>query len=88
MSSCTHVQILSFQCQRVFYNFRNFFLKIEIENGKSSIFYRYGEHYEYPLLIQSVLMNLAMFALIHLCVDLNNKESLVKGQERIFTGEN
>ena len=48
--------------------------------------FRFGHRYETPLLIQSILMNLAMFALIHLCVSLNNKEQLVKSQEHIFTG--
>ena len=47
---------------------------------------RFGEQFEYPLLIQSVLMNMAMFALIHECVRILNKESLVKGQDRMFTG--
>ncbi len=47
---------------------------------------RFGEHFEYPLLIQSVLMNMAMFALIHQCVRINAKENLVKGQDKMFTG--
>ena len=41
------------------------------------IIFWFGRHFETPLLIQSVLMNIAMFALIHLCVSINNKVRLV-----------
>jgi len=41
------------------------------------IIFWFGKHFETPLLIQSILMNLAMFALIQLCVGINNKEYLV-----------
>jgi len=41
------------------------------------ILFWFGNHYETPLLIQSILMNLAMFALIQLCVSINNKEYLI-----------
>jgi len=41
------------------------------------ILFWFGNHYETPLLIQSILMNIAMFALIQLCVSINNKEYLV-----------
>jgi len=40
------------------------------------ILFWFGRHYEIPLLIQSVLMNIAMFALIHLCVNTNAKDRL------------
>jgi len=46
------------------------------------ILFWFGKHYETPLLIQSVLMNLAMFALVQLCVTINNKEYLVPGEKR------
>lgn len=49
------------------------------------ILFWFGKHYETPLLIQSILMNIAMFALIHLCVSLNKKEQIIKEQEKIFT---
>jgi len=51
------------------------------------IIFWFGKHFETPLLVQSVLMNLAMFALIHLCVSINNKEYLVveKRKPRVFT---
>ena len=39
-----------------------------------------------PLLIQSILMNLTMFALIHLCVKISNKEYFAeKRKGRHFT---
>lgn len=46
------------------------------------ILFWFGNHYETPLLIQSILMNLAMFALIHLCVTINTKEYLVPVDKR------
>jgi uncharacterized protein with PQ loop repeat len=51
------------------------------------IIFWFGKHFETPLLVQSVLMNIAMFALIHLCVGINNKEYLVveKRKPRSFT---
>jgi hypothetical protein len=50
--------------------------------------FRFGRHYETPLLIQSILMNLAMFALVHLCVNISSRETIVKAaEEHIFTGE-
>ena len=33
----------------------------------------FGKRFETPLLVQSILMNVAMFALIQLCVTINNK---------------
>eukprot|EP00095_Tigriopus_kingsejongensis_P003002 maker-scaffold170_size291898-snap-gene-0.13 protein:Tk03002 transcript:maker-scaffold170_size291898-snap-gene-0.13-mRNA-1 annotation:"pq-loop repeat-containing protein 1" len=49
------------------------------------ILFWFGKHYEYPLLIQSILMNAAMFALIHLCVNIRRKEQIVKTDEHVFT---
>jgi len=37
------------------------------------ILFWFGRHYEYPLLLQSVLMNLAMLELVRLCVTVNDK---------------
>jgi len=48
---------------------------------------RFGHRFELPLLIQSVLMSLAMFALIHICVKINAKDSLARSEDRMFTGE-
>ena len=37
------------------------------------IVFWFGKHYETPLLIQSILMNICMFALVQLCVKVNTK---------------
>jgi len=50
------------------------------------IIFWFGNHFETPLLVQSILMNLAMFALIHLCVKISNKEYFAeKRKGRHFT---
>ena len=50
------------------------------------IIFWFGNHFETPLLIQSILMNLTMFALIHLCVKISNKEYFAeKRKGRHFT---
>lgn len=61
-------------------------LALLIANTLRIIFW-FGKRFETPLLVQSVLMNVAMFALIHLCVSINNKEYLVveKRKPRVFT---
>lgn len=46
------------------------------------IIFWFGNHYETPLLVQSILMNLTMFALIHLCVSVNTKEYLVAEKKK------
>lgn len=58
-------------------------LTLLIANSLRILFW-FGKHYETPLLIQSILMNITMFALIHLCVGLNNKEQLEQRKERLF----
>ncbi len=51
--------------------------------------FRFGRHYEIPLLIQSILMNIAMFALIHLCVNVNAKDRIAaQSKEHVFSGLN
>ncbi|XP_045470130.1 solute carrier family 66 member 2 isoform X2 [Harmonia axyridis] len=49
------------------------------------IMFWFGKHFEYPLLIQSVIMNVAMFLMIHLCVKVRNRNQLVQARQRIFT---
>jgi len=54
------------------------------------ILFWFGRHFETPLLIQSVLMNLTMLELVRLCVNVNNKSDRLlqkdptKKEERIF----
>jgi len=51
------------------------------------IVFWFGKRYEAPLLIQSILMNICMFALVQLCVQVNNKDVIVqeRRRERVFT---
>ena len=52
--------------------------KIELSILKKfRIIFWFGKHYETPLLIQSILMNICMFALVQLCVSVNTKVGLV-----------
>ena len=37
------------------------------------ILFWFGKHYETPLLVQSILMNITMFSLVQLCVSVNTK---------------
>ncbi|XP_057671450.1 solute carrier family 66 member 2 isoform X2 [Diorhabda carinulata] len=49
------------------------------------IMFWFGRHFEYPLLIQSVIMNFTMFLMIHLCVRVRNRNQLLQARQRIFT---
>lgn len=51
------------------------------------ILFWFGKHYETPLLVQSILMNITMFSLVQLCVSVNTKEVIVseRRRERVFT---
>ncbi|KAB0798560.1 hypothetical protein PPYR_09553 [Photinus pyralis] len=49
------------------------------------ILFWFGKHFEYPLLIQSLIMNVMMFTMIHLCVRVKNKNQLLQARQRIFT---
>ncbi|CAG9566735.1 unnamed protein product [Danaus chrysippus] len=50
------------------------------------ILFWFGKRYELPLLIQSIVMNATMFAMIHLCVTIRKKNQIIRARERIFTG--
>lgn len=49
------------------------------------IMFWFGKHFEYPLLAQSLIMNVTMFAMVHLCVTVRNKNQLHQARQRIFT---
>ncbi|KAL3280573.1 hypothetical protein HHI36_003806, partial [Cryptolaemus montrouzieri] len=49
------------------------------------IMFWFGKHFEYPLLVQSLIMNVAMFMMIHLCVRVRNRNQLVQARQRLFT---
>lgn len=66
--------------------------KIESLNVSSDIdlsrsYCRFGKHYELPLLLQSILMILAMFVMIKLCINVQNRTQIIKTKERVLTGE-
>ncbi|KDR17614.1 PQ-loop repeat-containing protein 1 isoform X2 [Zootermopsis nevadensis] len=49
------------------------------------ILFWFGKRYEIPLLIQSIIMNVTMFAMIHLCVSVRSKNQIIRGRDRVFT---
>ncbi|XP_050670202.1 solute carrier family 66 member 2 isoform X3 [Leptidea sinapis] len=49
------------------------------------ILFWFGKRYEIPLLIQSIVMNVTMFVMIHLCVSVRKKNQIIRARERIFT---
>ncbi|XP_014369793.1 solute carrier family 66 member 2 isoform X3 [Papilio machaon] len=49
------------------------------------ILFWFGKRYELPLLIQSIVMNITMFVMIHLCVTVRKKNQIIRARERIFT---
>ncbi|XP_077297909.1 solute carrier family 66 member 2 isoform X5 [Arctopsyche grandis] len=49
------------------------------------ILFWFGKRYEMPLLIQSIIMNITMFIMIHLCVSVQKKNQIIQARERIFT---
>ncbi|XP_021923447.1 PQ-loop repeat-containing protein 1 isoform X1 [Zootermopsis nevadensis] len=51
------------------------------------ILFWFGKRYEIPLLIQSIIMNVTMFAMIHLCVSVRSKNQIIRGRDRVFTAE-
>lgn len=51
------------------------------------LFHRFSKRYELPLLIQSVVMNITMFLMIHLCVKVRRNNAIMRARERVFSGE-
>ncbi|XP_023710062.1 solute carrier family 66 member 2 isoform X2 [Cryptotermes secundus] len=49
------------------------------------ILFWFGKRYEIPLLIQSIVMNMTMLAMIHLCILVRSKNQIIRGRERRFT---
>lgn len=47
---------------------------------------RFFKRFELPLLAQSLVMNLTMFLMIHLCVKVKRNNSILKTRDRVFTG--
>ncbi|XP_047515691.1 solute carrier family 66 member 2 isoform X5 [Pieris napi] len=51
------------------------------------ILFWFGKRYEIPLLLQSIVMNVTMFIMIHLCVNVRKKNQIIRARERIFTAQ-
>ncbi|XP_026325955.1 PQ-loop repeat-containing protein 1 isoform X2 [Hyposmocoma kahamanoa] len=49
------------------------------------ILFWFGKRYELPLLVQSIVMNITMFVMIHLCVTVRKTNQIIRTRERIFT---
>ena len=79
-------QYLQIQSKQTTQGFSMFVCLALLMANTLRIIFWFGNHFETPLLIQSILMNLTMFALIHLCVKINNKEYIAeKRKGRHFT---
>ncbi|KAK9509977.1 hypothetical protein O3M35_004856 [Rhynocoris fuscipes] len=51
------------------------------------ILFWFGKRYELPLLAQSMIMNVMMLLMIHLCVRVKNRSQIIRGPDRVFTGK-
>ena len=79
-------QYLQIQSKQTTQGFSMFVCLALLMANTLRIIFWFGNHFETPLLVQSILMNLTMFALIHLCVKINNKEFVAeKRKGRHFT---
>ncbi|XP_055300297.1 solute carrier family 66 member 2 isoform X1 [Sitodiplosis mosellana] len=52
------------------------------------ILFWFSSRFELPLLVQSIVMNITMFLMIHLCVTVRRNNSILKSRERVFTDIN
>ncbi|XP_050078106.1 solute carrier family 66 member 2 isoform X1 [Anopheles maculipalpis] len=50
------------------------------------ILFWFSSRYELPLLVQSVVMNITMFLMIHLCVRVRRNNAIMHMRERVFSG--
>lgn len=49
--------------------------------------YRFSKRYELPLVVQSIVMNITMFLMIHLCVKVKRSNAILEAKERVFSGK-
>ncbi|OAD54428.1 PQ-loop repeat-containing protein 1, partial [Eufriesea mexicana] len=49
------------------------------------IFFWFGKHYEVPLLLQSIFMIITMFIMIKLCINIQNRNQIIKVKEHVFS---
>ncbi|CAG7828085.1 unnamed protein product [Allacma fusca] len=50
------------------------------------ILFWFGKPFETPLLLQSILMNVAMLLMVHLCVNVKSRSDIIKKKDKVFTG--
>ncbi|XP_055636956.1 solute carrier family 66 member 2 isoform X1 [Toxorhynchites rutilus septentrionalis] len=51
------------------------------------ILFWFSSRFEIPLLVQSVVMNIAMFIMIHVCVTVRRNNAIMRTRERVFSGD-
>lgn len=61
-------------------------LALLIANSLRILFW-FSSRFEIPLLVQSVVMNLTMFLMIHLCVTVRRNNAIMRTRERVFSGD-
>ncbi|KAG7204142.1 hypothetical protein KM043_001987 [Ampulex compressa] len=49
------------------------------------ILFWFGKRYEIPLLLQSIFMIITMFIMIKLCINVQNRNQIIKVKDRVFT---
>ncbi|XP_066593654.1 solute carrier family 66 member 2 isoform X2 [Prorops nasuta] len=49
------------------------------------ILFWFGKRYELPLLFQSILMIITMLVMVKLCINVRNRNQIIKSRERVFT---
>uniref|UniRef100_A0A336MM96 Solute carrier family 66 member 2 n=2 Tax=Culicoides sonorensis TaxID=179676 RepID=A0A336MM96_CULSO len=47
----------------------------------------FSSRYELPLVVQSIVMNITMFLMIHLCVKVKRNNAILEAKERVFSGD-
>lgn len=62
-------------------------LALLLANSMRILFW-FGHHFELPLLIQSIIMNIAMFAMVHLCIRVKNRTQIIPSQSQVFSDFN
>jgi len=48
------------------------------------ILFWFGNQYETPLLVQSIVMNLSMLAIVQLCVNVKHSKQIIRGKDKLF----
>ncbi|XP_038108373.1 solute carrier family 66 member 2 isoform X1 [Culex quinquefasciatus] len=61
-------------------------LALLIANSLRILFW-FSSRFEIPLLVQSVVMNITMFIMIHLCVTVRRNNAIMRTRERVFSGD-